>query len=276
METNYEEIQGIVVSILTEEEKTKYGFSQFRNLESGVNEVLARRRSMTGQSSAILNETVVNELTRDVFWDLFRRGYITLGMNSSNENWPFFRLSHFGKNTLGSESPWRFHDTSSYLGLFKEQVTELSGRTIDYLEEAISTFYSGALLASTVMLGVAAEIEFLRLLEVAIANKNTYSDFSKVDKERTISGKISKFIPELKKIPRAIDTKAFEDIDVNLLAIQSILRIARNQAGHPSSARPTRESVYVNLQIFVPFALQMVRLRSAISKIGIESSPISE
>jgi hypothetical protein len=38
------------------------------------------------------------------------------------------------------------------------------------LEEAVAAFYSGCFLAATVMLGVAAEVEFLRLIDVA--NKN--------------------------------------------------------------------------------------------------------
>ena len=40
-----------------------------------------------------------------------------------------------------------------------------------------------------------------------------------------------------------------EDLDTNLLMIQSVLRIARNDAGHPSGAAiPSREQVYTNLQ----------------------------
>jgi hypothetical protein len=55
-----------------------------------------------------------------------------------------------------------------------------------------------------------------------------------------------------------------EDLETNFQPIQSVLRIARNEAGHPSTANPQRENVYVNLQLFVPFASQMMRLRQAL------------
>ena len=48
-------------------------------------------------------------------------------------------------------------------------------------------------------------------------------------------------------------------------AVQSILRIARNEAGHPTSATVNREQVYVYLQIFIPFARQLMRLRRALA-----------
>jgi hypothetical protein len=47
--------------------------------------------------------------------------------------------------------------------------------------------------------------------------------------------------------------------------IQSVLRIARNEAGHPTAATPQREQVYVYLQIFVPFARQLMRLRMVLA-----------
>ena len=61
-------------------------------------------------------------LVRDVFWDLFRQGFITLGLNDSNPNWPWFRLSHFGERALKTQSPYRFHDTGSFIGLVRTEV----------------------------------------------------------------------------------------------------------------------------------------------------------
>ncbi len=62
----------------------------------------------------------------------------------------------------------------------------------------------------------------------------------------------------------AFPHEATEDLDTNFLAIQAVLRIARNEAGHPTGATPQRESVYVYLQLFVPFARQLMRLRRAL------------
>ncbi|MBO6707539.1 MAG: hypothetical protein JJ912_15715, partial [Roseitalea sp.] len=183
------------------------------------------------------------------FWDLFRQGAITLGMNNSNPNWPFFRLSHLGERTLASQSPWRFHDTSSYLTLVRREVPDLSDQAAVYLDEAVQAFYAQCLLASCVMLGVAAEAEFLRLLDVAVSRPNVGRSFQSAANEKFIRQKITRFLPALTAIAPQLDRQATEDLDTNFAPIQSVLRIARNEAGHPSSASPQRENVYVNLQL---------------------------
>jgi hypothetical protein len=116
------------------------------------------------------------------------------------------------------------------------------------------------------MLGVAAEAEFLRLIDVANKNAKIGTSFDKATKERFIRSKIEAFRkgldPHLKFLPDA----AKEDLDINLNAVQSILRIARNGAGHPSGAAPpSREQIYINLQIFVPYAVQVARLRQELT-----------
>lgn len=136
----YEEIRDVVVDILLGRERTQYDPSQFEHLKLGVNEVFGRRAGQTGHASQLPRNPRDEELVRDVFWDLFRQGAITLGMNNSNPNWPFFRLSHLGERTLASQSPWRFHDTSSYLTLVRREVPDLSDQAAVYLDEAVQAF----------------------------------------------------------------------------------------------------------------------------------------
>ncbi len=260
----YEEIRDVAVDILLRREPTQYGADQFASLVSGVNEVIARRAGHAGHPSQLPRNPQDEELVRDVFWDLFRQGAITLGLNNANPNWPFFRLSHFGARTLGTQSPWRFHDTSSYLASVRREAPDISDQAVVYLDEAVGAFYAECLLASSVMLGVAAEAEFLRLLDVAVSRPRVGAQFQPAANEKFIRQKITRFLPALAAISPQLDRQATEDLDTNLAPIQSVLRIARNEAGHPSSAAPQRENVYVNLQLFVPFARQLMRLRRAL------------
>ena len=55
------------------------------------------------------------ELVRDIFWDLFRQGLVTIGRDAVNDAWPNFRLSHHADQTLRKASPYRFHNAASYL-----------------------------------------------------------------------------------------------------------------------------------------------------------------
>jgi hypothetical protein len=75
------------------------------------------------------------ELVLDVFWDLFRQGFITLGIDSShNAGWPWFRLSRFGTKALQNQSPYRFHDTTSYIAILKKEVPDILDEAVAYLE----------------------------------------------------------------------------------------------------------------------------------------------
>jgi hypothetical protein len=264
----YEEIREVVVDILLKREGVTFDPSQFGHLTSGTAEVFARRTAQSGQPYDRHQQHRLHpydaELVRDVFWDLFRQGFITLGMNDSNPMWPFFRLSHFGEQTLQNQSPYRFHDTSSFVAMVKKEVPDIPPDSVAYLDEAVAAFYAGCLLASCVMLGVAAEAEFIRLVDVAANSAVHGSAFAPVQKATLIRQKITKFQNSIKPLLPSLPKDAAEDLDTNLTAIQSVLRIARNDAGHPTAAKLEREQVYVFLQLFVPFARQLMRLRKAL------------
>jgi len=203
------------------------------------------------------------ELIRDIFWDMFRQGYVALGGHDANES---FRLSRFAEQTLKSHSPYRFHDTSSFIAMVKREVQDISPDAIAYLEEAVAAFYADCLLSSCVMVGVAAEIEFLRLRDVASRSPVYGSAFPLGPERDPISKKITKFQKSLQVLlgAKSLPQEAVEDLDTNFSQIQSVLRISRNDAGHAKSGNPQREMVYVYLQLFVPFARQLMRLRTAL------------
>ena len=265
---SYEEIRNVVVDVLVGVERVTHSPKHYVSLVDGVGEVFARRETagpLPPVRPALHPQD--EEFVRDVFWDLFRQGHITLGSNNSNPAWPHFRLSNFGAATLGKQGVSRFHDTASYLSIVKQRVPDVGAETQLYLEEAIAAFYADCQLAATVMLGVAAEAEFLHLLSVA-ENSQSHSDrFKSAAKDGFIRGRIIKFQSALAPIKATLTPKQhFEDLDTNLSLIQSVLRISRNDAGHPSGANPPdREQVYVYLQLFVPFAEQLKRLRDALA-----------
>lgn len=265
----YEEVRDAVVDILLGSIKTEYQPTQFEHLKLGVDEVFQRRERTAQASTHVGNPYRAHdaELVRDVFWDLFRQGYITLGLNDSNETWPFFRLSHFGQQTLAAKTPYRFHDTSTFIKSVRDAVPDLSNETVVYLEEAATAFYAGCLLSSCMMVGVAAEVEFNRLLGIA-ANSSTFpGTFASSAKEKFLLAQIKKFQGALKPIQGSLEpSKNFANLDTNLTAIQSVLRVARNEVGHPSGVRvPDREQVYVYLQLFPSFARQVMHLRGALA-----------
>jgi hypothetical protein len=264
-EHSYEEIRNIVIDVLLKKDAS---VDQFSLLLEKVAFQLEQRHPIHQRQSGLLDcmQKSDKDLVLEVFWDLFRQGVITLGKDAEwNGAWPYFHLSRFGETALVQRNPYRFHDTSSYIALVKSVVTDLSAEAELYLEEACAAFYADCLLASTVMLGVAAEAEFLRLVDVAASSGTYGSSFAPVKKEKFIRSKIVVFQKRLHPHLGALPNDCTEDLDTNLSFIQSVLRIARNDAGHPTGAQPPlREQAYVNLQLFVPFARQLMKLRDAL------------
>jgi hypothetical protein len=187
---SYEELRAIVVDLLLRPESIANYTGQYGNLVDGVAGALARRGAIytdiSHTSAGLRMNSKDVELVRDIFWDLFRQGMITLGRDESNQNWPFYRLSHHAKETLAKQSPYRFHDVSSYLNLVRNEAPAILKETEVYLEEAIATYYADCLLACCVMVGVAAEIEFLRMIEAGVKNPAHSAVFNKIAAERSL------------------------------------------------------------------------------------------
>ena len=145
MDHSYEEVRSVALDILTGREKTAYEATQFEHMLIGVGEVLERREgSAKPDRHHRPNLSAADrELFREVFWDLFRQGVITLGLNDSNKEFPFFKVSQFGKRILENENTYFFHDLTTYTTLIKSNVPHINEITLLYLQEAMQSFKSG-------------------------------------------------------------------------------------------------------------------------------------
>lgn len=264
MPHSHEEIRSVALDILSGRENVHYEPSQYENLRLGIGEVFAVRegRLKPGQYGGVSCglDRQDNEIFLEVFWDLFRQGIITLGMNDSNREFPWFRLSQIGKQIAESQSVYFFHDVSTYEHAIRVEVPNINEITLLYLKEAMQAFRSGCILSSTVMLGVATEHTFLLLLEV-IENNQTYATtYKAVFEQKTILQKINKFKNILEQHFKSLPTDIKEDFDTHFAGILSVIRTFRNQSGHPTGKILDREQVFVLLQLFIPYSKKLYQL----------------
>jgi hypothetical protein len=263
MEHSYEEIRKIALDILAEREKLSYNPYQYEQLRNGVGSILKERE--TGQRPAVfIMSPEDSEIFLEVFWDLFRQGIITLGFNNSNREFPFFRVSAHGKRIIENQDVYFFHDVSSYEIMITENIPNIDETTLIYLKETMQSFLCGCVLSSSVMLGVATEHTFLKLLETIEQNSTYSATFQKVFEQRTLLQKLNKF---RKKLDEEISTKRIqlsseikEDLETNFLGIMAIIRNFRNESGHPTGNIISREQCYVNLNLFVPYCKKLYQL----------------
>jgi hypothetical protein len=265
MDHSYEEIRNVVIDILLGRETVNYSPSQFAHLLAGVAEIFQRRGGTTFSPSLLHHEPHLSpsdaELAREIFWDLFRQGIITLGCDNANRDFPWFKISSFGKKVLDGQNPYFFHDLESYTKLIRSNVPAINDITLLYLQEAMQSFRSGCMLAATVMLGVASEHSFLLLVEAAENSPKYGTNFGAVGKERTILQQFRKFRAALEKHVQAdLPGDIKENLDIEFDGILSVIRTFRNESGHPSGKILEREQAYVLLQMFIPYCKKLYQL----------------
>ena len=201
------------------------------------------------------------ELVLEIVWDLFRQGILTLGSSVSNSGWPWLRLSRFGEYAL-QQGAYRFHNKAEFMKALRSEAPDISPDTVVYLREAVTAFYTDCLLSTCVMLSIAVESEFLRLLDVAKSSRTYGKHFSRIGDGLSIRAKIWRFGEAIKPILTLLPQSVTDEFGNTLNAMQSFIRTARNESGQPSGANPpSRDQVYVYLQLFIPCAEQLMRLR---------------
>jgi hypothetical protein len=259
MDHSYEEIRNVALDLLAGREKAAYDLSQYENLKIGVASVFLNREMGSIHHNPNLSAGD-SETFLEVFWGLFRDAVITLGLNDSNREFPFFRVSDFGKRLLNGGQAYFFHDVSSYERVTRTEIPNIDDVTLLYLKEAMQAFRAGCILSSSVMLGVATEHTFLLLLEEISKNPSQSQVFANVDQERTILSKVNKFKNILDQQLKSLPPEIKEDIDTNFAGILSIIRNFRNQSGHPTGHIIDREQCYILLQLFVSYCKKMYQL----------------
>jgi hypothetical protein len=258
MPHSYEEIRSVALDILSGREQVRLEASNYESLRYAIAQVFARREGRQPEYFRLDNQD--SEIFLELFWDLFRQGIITLGSNDANRQFPHFRVTQLGKNIAESQHTYFFHDVSSYERIIRSEIPGINEITLLYLKEAMQAFYSGCILSSTVMLGVATEHTFLLLLETIESNPTHQKTYSSVFKERNILPKINKFKRILEQNMNGLPSEIKEDIDTHFAGILSVIRTFRNQSGHPTGKIIGREQTFVLLQLFIPYCKKLYRL----------------
>jgi len=206
----------------------------------------------------------------DVFWDLVDERLLRPGHKLGTPAFPWFHLTPFGRKVLeaGEYVP---HDKGGYLLRLQQRVKPVDPTVLAYLEESLDTYAKGNLVASTVMLGVAAERVFLLLCEsigAALADPKDKVQFEKLLGRQVMRPKLGwvdrKFQLWEKgktKVPNFPD-----DATLMVTAISNLARVQRNDLGHPQEQPPRldRGNAYANLVIFPNYYETAERIRTVL------------
>jgi hypothetical protein len=188
---------------------------------------------------------------RELLWALINSGVLVQGKDSSNEQWPWLSVTELGDDYLKHGGP-DVYDPDGYVNQVAERHA-IDAVEAPYLGQAVSAFHADLPDAGAVMLGAAAEHVILLLAE-AIGRAD---DTTARKVEKLLSGPVLRVLTfvtlylETRKndLPRQLR----EQLETTFAGVASMIRVARNDAGHPALGNVDRDHALVLLRLFPSF-----------------------
>lgn len=201
----------------------------------------------------------------DVYWALVTEGVIAPG-RQGNWDYPAFHLTDHGKKVI-ADPDFQPHDPAEYLRQLGVNVATPDLTVLAYLQESLHCYVRGLTVASTMMLGIAAERVFLLVcdsLAAALKDPAEQTAFLKILDRNPMKPKLEWVSDKLRQIQtpkRPPDLP--EDVDIKIPGIFNLIRCQRNDVGHPRSAPPavTRDDAYGYLRIFPSYYATAEKVR---------------
>ncbi len=208
----------------------------------------------------------------DAFWSLVVEGVVTPGNVNGTPDLPFFHVTEHGRRVF-AEPDYQPHDPAEYLRQLGVNIPAPNATVLAYLQESLHCFCRGLMVASTMMLGIAAERVFLLVCEsllAALRNVGERADFQRILDRNPMKPKLDWLNKKLRDVqdskPRPTDLP--EDVDIKVLGIYNMVRYQRNELGHPRETPPTvtRNDAYDFLHMFPSFYATAEKLREFLHK----------
>jgi len=190
---------------------------------------------------------------REVFWELVSRNLVVPGDNSRSCSGmlPWVSITKYGISCYeqGKILPY---DTEYFLKSLYEKIPELDEIIKLYFDEAVSCFSNMNFLASTVMIGCALERTIVVITET-FCNKLLQTEKPNYEKrvlnQSKIKTKFDNFLEFLKqkKFEASLNQSLKEKLNSFLPSVVHLVRITRNETGHPTGREIDRDEALANI-----------------------------
>jgi hypothetical protein len=199
----------------------------------------------------------------EALWGLVGDGLVYLdtdGQGSGSDNWRW-RLSADGRRASEGRT-WEPRDPGGYLDRVRREIPDLDPLVDLYLTEALQSFNRHCYLATSVMLGVAAERAFLIMAQSYAASSAAGAPAMTKELARPRTNYFALWT-EFRKRIEPVRNELPEGLAdaLTLDAIADLIRLTRNEAGHPTGRTVDEETARVHLQI-APVYLRKIYLVS--------------
>ena len=193
-------------------------------------------------------------LANEILWRLIFQGVLTIGRDADNLDLPWFRVTAHGQKVLDAE---RFvpHDPTGYLDELRSIAGPLNTAVaISYVEEALACYLAGCNVASTLLLGVAAESAFNELCDSVRPTLNA-ADQASLELTVRVKARHRWLVGRYENLSATERGRLPESLDITLKSLYDLIRRQRNDLGHPQPQPPqtSREEAFVFFRLLPTF-----------------------
>lgn len=219
--------------------------NQWANLFYTVPQLAAQQGlSFANEGDLTRSDNVDRSLLLDVGWELMTEGCIRPSQPESQ--WAFLAVTDKGREAMESVEA-NPHHPSAYQAFLRQRVPDIDETTMLYIREALDAFRAGTHIACAVMVGVAVESALVRLTAAAIRWLPA-TEAARLQREYEGKRQASRLLEELRSrldVRKGVLPSSVTDhYEITLLGIATVVRLARNDAGHPSGRAYDRSDTY--------------------------------
>jgi len=202
-------------------------------------------------------------LISQTIWTLLGKGFIYIDINQpAPQNWEW-RLTTTGEDATNDDQ-YNPDFPDRYIEDLKNKIPKISETVLLYLKESLCCYHNDNYLASAVMLGVASEAAFLEMASESIPWFDSAGEKLQKLLDKPAEPFVNKFVEFRKRIePRKneLPTEISDNMSLTFDSILDTLRIVRNESGHPTGKKVSRDDQYISFHMFGRYLTKMYILR---------------
>lgn len=226
-------------------------------LEKAFNRGDTRLSIITRNLESSEGTTYDEQKILEEIWKMIGEGLVYFDSGSgSSSNWDL-RISEKGNHALNNLDDFNPYDPDEYLFRLKAKVARIDETVLLYTSESLRAFNAECYLSTMVMLGVASEKTFLLMAEsfALWLPKNQSESLLDTLKnpKRNMVEKFIEFRKGIESCKPKLPPEFADNMALTLDSVLDLIRVYRNESGHPTGKTTQSEDAFVMLHMFAVY-----------------------
>lgn len=221
-------------------------------------------RDFRQQSSTKIGHRIQEHQVMIANSNLIRFGYAYISFTQSSIGNCALCPTELGREAAKS-GEWDPFRAEEYLRRLDDRVPSMNATVRAYLQDSLLSFRANCYLASAVMVGVASEAAFLELAESFISwlPSDERGTLTSLNNEKSSHfGRFKEFRDRIRQKRNQIPPDLAANMDLLFDGVLDLIRVRRNESGHPSGKLIDRGEIDSILRLFARYIERLYSLKA--------------